>query len=99
MPLFLSMLLTAGCAFWYYKTAEQKGLPSIQWAIAGAIAYQVPAWAWMFLFSRPYMGSMRGTSERTGMSSFLMAHSWILVGAICAFLVYRYFLLRTKTSA
>lgn len=98
MPLFLSMLLTAGFAFWYYKTAESKGLPSIQWAIAGAIAYQVPAWAWMFLVSRPYMGSMRGTTERTGMSSFLIGHSWILFGAICGFLIYQFVLLRSKPA-
>ena len=96
MPLFLSMLLTASFAFWFYKTAEGKGLPSIQWAIAGAIAYQVPAWAWMFLVSRPYMGSMRGTTERTGMSSFLIGHSWILIGAVAALLVYQFFLLRRK---
>ena len=99
MPLFLSMLLTAGCALWYYKTAERMGLPSIQWAIAGAIAYQVPAWAWMFLFSRPYMGAMRGTTERTGMAAFLIGHSWIVIGAVCAVLVYRFFLLRSKASA
>jgi hypothetical protein len=99
MPLFVSMLLTAGCAFWYFKTAERMGLPPIQWAVAGAIAYQVPAWAWMFLFSRPYMGSMRATTERTGISSFMIAHSWIVVGAVCAFLVYQFFLLRAKARA
>ncbi|MBM4200372.1 MAG: hypothetical protein FJ189_03705 [Gammaproteobacteria bacterium] len=99
MPLFLSMLLTAGCALWYFKTAERKHLPGIQWAIAGAIAYQVPAWAWMFLVSRPYMGSLRATSERTGVSSFLIGHSWIVVGAVCAVLVYQFFLLRSKATA
>lgn len=99
MPLFLSMLLTAGFALWYYKTAERKGLPSVQWAVAGAIAYQVSAWAWMFMVSRPYMSSMRGTTDRTGMVSFLIAHSWILVGAVCAFLVYQFVLLRSKAPA
>lgn len=99
MPLFISMLLTAGMALWYYRTAERLSLKPILWAIAGAIAYQVPAWVWMIMFSRPYLTSLRSTAAKTTMSSFLIGHSWILVGAIAAVLVYRFLLLNSRASA
>jgi hypothetical protein len=61
----------------------------------GAIAYQVPAWAWMILVSKPYLSSLRGAAK-TGMSAFLIGHSWILVGALCAVLVYKFVLLKAN---
>jgi hypothetical protein len=93
MPLFISILLTLGIVYWYYRTAERMGLKSLHWGVAGAIAYQVPAWAWMLLVSKPYLSSLRGAAK-TGMSSFLIGHSWILVGALCALAVYKFFLLK-----
>lgn len=99
MPLFLSMLLTAGTAYWYYHIAAQRGIKPIPWAVAGAIAYQVPAWVWMITFSRPYLTALRSTTAKTQMSSFLIGHSWILVGAVCAVLVYRFFLLKARATA
>lgn len=98
MPLFISMLLTAGMAFWYYRTAERLGVKPIPWAVAGAIAYQVPAWGWMILFSRPYLTALRSTSAKTTMSSFLIGHSWILVGAVAAVLIYKFFLLKARAA-
>jgi len=99
MPLFISILFTVGFAYWYYRTAERLGSKAMHWAVAGAIAYQVPAWAWMVLVSRPYLTSIRGIAAKTGFTSFLVGHSWILVGAVCAFVVFRLFLLRTKVRA
>ncbi|HWO99844.1 MAG TPA: hypothetical protein VNL74_04380 [Methylococcus sp.] len=98
MPLLISILLTCGFAYWYFRTAEKLGAKALHWGIAGAIAYQVPAWAWMLLVSRPYLASLRGQA-RTGLSSFLVGHSWIVVGALCAILVYRLFLLKTQVRA
>ena len=95
MPLFISMVLTIGFAYWFYKTAEGIGSTPVQWGFVGAIAYQLPAWIWMLMVSRPYLTGIRG-AEKTGMTSFLVGHSWIVVGAVCAFLVYRFFLLKTK---
>src|SRR5690606_5397038 len=71
MPLFISILLTLGIVYWYYRTAERMGLKSLHWGVAGAIAYQVPAWAWVLLVSKPYLSSLRGVAK-TGMSSFLI---------------------------
>lgn len=98
MPLFISILLTAGFAYWYYRTAERLGSKAIHWGVAGAIMYQIPAWIWMVLVSRPYLTSLRGATK-TGMSAFLIGHSWILIGAICAVAVYKFFLLKTKVRA
>lgn len=99
MPLFISILLTAGCAYWYYRTAERLGSKALHWGLAGAISYQVPAWAWMVLVSRPYLTSLQGTAAKTSMSAFLIGHSWILIGALCALAVYKWFLLKTKVRA
>jgi hypothetical protein len=95
MPLFISMVLTIGTAYWFYRTAERLGSTPVQWGFAGAISYQLPAWIWKILFSGPYVAAIRG-AERTGTTAFLIGHSWIVVGAVCAFLVYTFFLLKTK---
>jgi hypothetical protein len=71
----------------------------MHWGVAGAIAYQVPAWVWMILVSRPYLTSLRGTTAKTSLSAFFIGHSWILIGALCAVAVYKLFLLKTKVRA
>lgn len=98
MPLIISMLLTIGVMYWFYKTAERLGSKSVQWAAAGAIAYQVPAWAWMLLISKPYLQSLRGATK-TGMMAMLVGHSWIVVGIITVLIVYKFFLLKTTVTA
>ncbi len=98
MPLIISMLLTVGVIFWFYKTAERLGSKSVHWAAAGAIAYQVPAWAWMLLVSKPYLQSLRGATK-TGTTAMLIGHSWILVGIIAVLIVYKFFLLKTNVKA
>jgi hypothetical protein len=99
MPMFVSILLTAGIAYWFYQTSEKLGSKSVHWAIAGAIAYQVPAWAWMLLVSKPYLTALRSTAAKTTLSASLIGHSWILVGLIAALVVYRFFLLKTNVKA
>lgn len=98
MPL-ISILLTAGIAYWYYRTAERLGSKALHWGIAGVIAYQIPAWVWMVLVSRPYLTSIKGTSAKTSASSFLIGHSWIAIGIISALVVYKFFLLKTNVRA
>lgn len=99
MPMFLSILLTAAFAFWFYRTSERLGSKSPQWAVAGAIAYQVPAWVWMLTVSRPYLTSLRSTAAKIGFVPQLIGHSWILVGVIVALIVYKFFLLKTNVKA
>lgn len=99
MAMLLSVVLTLGFAFWFYKTAQARGLNSLQWAVAGAIAYQLPAWGWMLTVSKPYVSAIQGTANRASLSSGLMGHSWLLVGLICALLVYRFALLRSNVRS
>lgn len=96
--MFISMLLTAAIAFWFYRTAERLGASPVQWAAAGAIAYQVPAWAWMLLVTKPYLDSLRGVAAKTTVSASLIGHSWILIGLVCALLVFKFFLLKTTVK-
>lgn len=96
---FVSMLFTAGIAYWFYLTSEKLGSRSVQWAIAGAIAYQVPAWAWMLLVTKPYMAGLRSTAAKTTFSAWLIGHSWVVIGLVTALLVYRFFLLKTNVKA
>lgn len=96
---FVSMLLTAGIAYWFYQTSEKLGSKSVQWAIAGAIAYQVPAWAWMLLVTKPYVTALRSTAAKTTFSASMISHSWILIGLVTALIVYKFFLLKTNVKA
>jgi hypothetical protein len=99
MAMFVSILLTCGFAFWFFQTSEKLGSKSAQWAIAGAIAYQVPAWAWMLLVSKPYLTALRSTAAKTTFSATLIGHSWIVVGIVAALLVYKFALLKTNVKA
>jgi cbb3-type cytochrome oxidase subunit 3 len=92
------MFITLGVIYWFYKTAERLGSKSVHWAAAGAIAYQVPAWSWMLLVSKPYLQGLRG-ANKTDMSAMLIGHSWLLVGLLTVFIVYKFFLLKTSVKA
>jgi hypothetical protein len=99
MAMFLSILLTAGFAFWFYQTSEKLGAKSPQWAVAGAISYLVPAWSWMLLVSKPYITALRSTAAKTTFSASMIGHSWIVIGVIAALLVYKFALLKTNVKA
>jgi hypothetical protein len=47
MTAILSVLAVLGSALWYYRAAMAKGLPAIQWAVAGAILYYGGFLLWM----------------------------------------------------
>ncbi len=98
MAMFLSVLLTIGFAFWFYRTAVHRQANSVQWAIVGAVSYQLPAWAWMLLISKPYLTSLQGTANKTSLAAGLIGHSWIAVGVVAALLVYRFALLKSNVK-
>ncbi len=99
MPFFISILLTAGVAYWFYQTSEKLGSKSAHWAVAGVLAYQVPAWAWMLLVSKPYLTALRSTAAKTTLTASLIGHSWIVIGLISVLLVYKFLLLRTNVKS
>lgn len=98
MAMMLSVLFTIGFALWFYKTATRIGANAFQWAIVGAVAYQLPAWAWMLTVSKPYLANIQGAANRASMSGGLMGHSWLLVGLVCVLLTYRFALLKTNVK-
>jgi hypothetical protein len=98
MAMFVSIVLTMGFAYWFYTTAQKLHANSIQWAIAGAMAYQFPAWAWMLKVSKPYVSGLQGTAAKATMSASLIGHSWLLVGIIAVLLVYKFALLKTSVK-
>ncbi len=99
MALFISVLLTIGFALWFFKTAERLGANPIQWAVAGAISYQFPAWAWMLIVSKPYLSSLKGVVAKTSAMAGLIGYSWIAVGLAVVLLVYKFALLKTNVKA
>jgi hypothetical protein len=98
MALFLSVLFTISFAFWFYKTATRLGANGVQWGIVGAISYQIPAWGWMLVVSKPYISAIQGAANRASTGAGLVGHSWILVGLVCVLLVYKFALLKTNVK-
>jgi len=96
---FISVLITVGIAFWFYRTAENLGSKAMHWGAAGAIAYLVPAWTWKILVSKPYVSSIQGLAAKTSFSANLISHSWVAIGLVTAFLVFKFFLLKTNVKA
>lgn len=94
---FISILLTGAFAYWYYRTAERLGSSPLHWAAAGVIAYQVPAWAWMLMVTKPYTLTIRSASTQTGIGGFLFSHSWVLAGALVAWAVHEFVLKKIAT--
>jgi hypothetical protein len=82
-------------AIWFYRSAESRGLPGIQWAIAGAIAFYVPNVIWSLLIAKPMMTQLHAQNA-SGMAS-LLGFSSVFVGAAVAGLVYVLVLRRTRT--
>jgi hypothetical protein len=99
MAMFLSIILTAGFAYWFFQTSEKLGAKSVQWAIAGAISYLIPAWSWMLLVSKPYITGLRSVAAKSTASAGMFGHSWIVIGVITALLVYKFALLKTNVKA
>jgi hypothetical protein len=83
-------------AFWFYRTADSKGAPAIQWAIAGLIAYYVPNFIWSLLVAKPILQTLHAQSAPIKAS--LVGHSSIVIGALCAWLVWYGFLRKLKAQ-
>lgn len=53
----IGVIATLLVVFWFYQTAQQRQLPSLQWIIGGALVYYLGFAATMYLAIRPLMGS------------------------------------------
>ncbi|QSA96222.1 hypothetical protein [Methylococcus sp. EFPC2] len=52
----IGVIATLLVVFWFYQTAQQRQLPSLQWMIGGALVYYLGFAAAMYLAIRPLMG-------------------------------------------
>ena len=89
-------IVAIAIAYWFYRTAETRGLPNIQWAVAGSIAYYLPNFIWSLAVAKPWINSLHqaNAAGSAGMVNF----SSIFVGLAVAFLVHK-FLLPKASSA
>jgi len=81
-------------ALWFYRTADSKGAPAIQWAVAGLIAYYVPNFIWSIWVAKPILQTLHAQSAPIKAS--LVGHSSIVIGAACAWGVWYGFLRKLK---
>ncbi len=88
-------LIAIVIAFWFYRSAESRDLPGIQWAIGGAIAFYVPNFIWSLMIAKPMMNQLHAQNA-AGMAS-LLGFSSVFVGAAIAGLVYFLVLRRTRS--
>lgn len=77
-------------AYWFYRSAMERGLPNFQWAFAGLVAYYVPNFIWSLLVAKPWMASLH--AKNATFMAGVIGHSSILVGVACAYLVHKFFL-------
>ncbi|HUL12369.1 MAG TPA: hypothetical protein VLU73_09400 [Methylococcaceae bacterium] len=82
-------------AFWFYRTADSKRAPAMQWAVAGVISYYVPNIIWSLTVAKPILQTLHAQSAP--IKAGLIGHSSVIIGALCAGLVWYGFLRKLKT--
>jgi lipoprotein signal peptidase len=83
--------------YWFYRSAEQRGLPNFQWAFAGLISFYIPNIAWSLLVSKPWVQSLH--AQHPTVATGLINLSSVMIGVGCAVLVRQMFLLKAKNPA
>jgi uncharacterized membrane protein YgaE (UPF0421/DUF939 family) len=93
----LGGIIAVALAFWYYRSAEARGLPNFQWAVAGLIAFYVPNFIWSLAVAKPMLNTLHAQNA-TSAASF-WGFSSVLVGAVAAVIVHYLFLKRASVRA
>ncbi|QFY41286.1 hypothetical protein F6R98_00525 [Candidatus Methylospira mobilis] len=91
-----SGLISIAVAFWFYRTANAKSAPALQWAGVGFITYLLPNLIWTFTLTKPLVKSLH--TQNAGFSATLVSHSGILVGVTVAVFVWYAVLDKLKTD-
>jgi len=89
-------IVAVAIAYWFYRSAEDRGLPTFQWAFAGLLAFYVPNFAWSLLVSKPWIASLH--VQQPTVSTGLINFSSVAIGLVCAVLVRRFVLLKTASA-
>lgn len=75
----IGAFIALGVAIWFYQTAMQRGLPAIQWVIAGLLIYYLPA---ILLASILGPWLKEAHMVNTFMGSVIGKMPWILAGVL-----------------
>lgn len=84
-------------AVWFYREAESKRAPAFQWAFVGFITYYLPNLIWTFWVAKPTVVKLH--AQNAGLSASLIGHSGILLGVVCAGLVWLQVVRKLKAPA
>ena len=90
----LGGIISMVIAVWFYKTAESKQLPKLQWAFVGFLAYYLPNLLWTFMIAKPMVVSYH--AQNKGLAATLMGGSGILIGLACVVLLWMLVLNKLK---
>jgi hypothetical protein len=88
-------IIAVAIAYWFYRTAEARGLPNFQWAVAGLISFYVPNFIWSLLVAKPMMNTLHAQNA-TGTAG-VVGYSSVFVGLAVALAVY--FLVLKRATA
>lgn len=89
-------IIAVAIAYWFYRTAEARGLPNFQWAVAGLISFYVPNFIWSLLVAKPMMNTLHAQNA-TGTAG-VVGYSSVFVGLAVALAVYFLVLKRATAS-
>jgi hypothetical protein len=92
----LSGLISIIVAYWFYRTADAKSAPALQWAGVGFIAYFLSNLIWTFALTKPLVTKLH--TQNAGFSATLVGHSGILVGVTVAGFVWYAVLSKLKAT-
>lgn len=90
----IGALAILAIAFWYYKTAEDLGLPPFGWVVGGVIVYYAGFLAWMHWLLKPLLGGQ--FKEHNFLLGITMDITAVLAGAALAALFRNQVMLKKK---
>jgi hypothetical protein len=88
-------LIAVAIAYWFYRTAEARGLPNFQWAFAGLISFYIPNIVWSIFVAKPMMNTLH--AQNAAGTAGIVGYSSVFVGLAVALVVYFLVLKRATT--
>ena len=78
-------IIAIAVVYWFYRSAEARGLPAFQWAFAGLISYYIPNFIWSLMVAKPWIDSLH--AQNGTVLATVLGFSSVFVGAFTASLV------------
>lgn len=90
-------IIAAAITIWFYRTAESRSLPAVQWAIAGLLSFYIPNFIWSLAVAKPMMNSLHAQNATS--TAGLLGYSSVFIGLAVALAVYFLVLKRVAAKA